>query len=125
MKKRILSVNRKSSLNYSTANVVPFIYYPYLFDLNHVYSQIDSSVILGRKKEIERIFNCFLRDKKRNAILLGEHGVGKTAILQKLVTNVTKGKCPNELKNHHFVYLDVQNILANIEEKATIKKSSP
>lgn len=122
MKKRILTVKRKSSLNYSTANVVPLVYYPYLFDLNHLYSQVDSSVILGRDKEIERIFNCFLRDRTKNAILLGEHGVGKTAILQKLVTNVTKGKCPQELKNHHFVCLDVQNILANIEEKATIKK---
>lgn len=122
MKKRILTINRKIPLNYSTINVVPLAYYPYLFDLNYIYSKVDSSVILGRNKEIERIFNCFLRDKKRNAILLGEHGVGKTATLQKLVTNVTKGKCPEELKYHHFVCLDVQNILANIEEKAMIRK---
>ena len=122
MKNSILKNNRRSSLNYSTANVVPLIYYPYLFDLNHIYSKVDSSVILGRNKEIERIFNCFLRDRKRNAILLGEHGVGKTAILQKLVTNVTKGKCPEELKKHHFVCLDVQNILTSIGEKAMLKK---
>lgn len=122
MKNNILKIKRKSPLNYSTANIVPFCYYPYLFDLNYFYSKEDSNVILGRSKEIERIFNCFLRNKKKNAILLGEHGVGKTAILQKLVTNVTKGKCPKELRNHHFVCLDVQDILANIEEKNTIKK---
>lgn len=122
MKKRDLTIRRRKTINQSTINVVPLKFYPYLFDLNSIYSQVDSSTILGRDKEIERIFNCFLRNRKRNAILLGEHGVGKTAILQKMVTQVTHGKCPAELKKHHFIYLDVQNILANIEEKATAKE---
>lgn len=122
MKLTIPKLYRKLSENYVTANVVPFNYYPYLFDLNYLYSRVDSSVILNRDKEIDRIFNCLLRDKKRNAILIGDHGVGKTATLQKLVSKVLKGDCPDELKNYHFVCLDVQHILANIEERTMIKK---
>lgn len=105
-----------------TLNVVPPNFYPYLMDLNHIYSTADSSVILGRNKEIDRIFNYFLRGTKRNAILLGDHGVGKTAILQKMVARVIHGKCPVQLKYHHFVYLDVQRFIANSNEKRAAKK---
>lgn len=109
-------------VNQATANLVPYRFYPYLLDLNSVYSTADSSVILGREKEIQRIFNCFLRTRKKNVVLLGEHGVGKTATLQKLVSKVIQGKCPKELKTYHFLYLDVQNILANMNKKKTSRK---
>lgn len=103
--------------SHATANLVPFYFHPWLLDLNSLYATADSSVIQGREKEIERIFNCFLRTKKKNAVLLGEHGVGKTVTLQKMVSKVIKGECPKQLKTYHFLYLDVQNFLANIEKK--------
>ena len=40
----------------------------------------------------------FFRNKKANAILLGDHGVGKTVIVQKLVDNVIKKRCHKEIK---------------------------
>lgn len=109
--------------NYSTANVVPAKYSPYLFDLNHLYSQlVDPNMVQGRDKEINRIFNCFLREKKKNVVLLGDHGVGKTAIMQQAVVRVTQGKCPKELRYHHFVYLDVQSIIVDLERMGMRKK---
>lgn len=112
-------------VNYVTRNFVPMRYYPFLYDLNFLYSQpnIDNTVILKRKDEIQRIFNCFLRTRKRNAILIGEHGVGKTAIVKKIVYMVTHGRCPNELKNYHFICLNIQGILASdLSDKKIIRK---
>lgn len=103
---------KRQPLNYSTVNIVPHRFYPYLLDMNNLYSTVDSSIILGRNKEINRICNCFFRNKKANAVLLGDHGVGKTAIVQKLVDNVIKKKCPKEMYNYHFLYLNIEFILA-------------
>lgn len=104
-------------LNSSTANVVPTKFYPYLYDMNNAYALVDSSVILGRKKELNKLFNCFLRAKKANVVLLGEHGIGKTAIVQKLVDCIIHRKCPKGLLDHHLIYLDVGKLLANIDNK--------
>lgn len=123
MKIRRKGNSRNVVTNYATANVVPAKFYPYLFDLNNLYPKIvDPNMIRGREKEIDRIFNCFLRDKKKNAILVGDHGVGKTAIIQKIVVDVTQGKCPKELTDRHFVYLDVHNIISNLEKRGMRKK---
>lgn len=115
-------LKRRNLLNYSTFDVVPYKYSPYLFDLNYIYSTSNYNLIVGRNKEITKIFNYFLKESKRNAILLGEHGVGKTAILQKIVAMTTKGVCPQELKDLHYVYFDVQAVIANINAKNVTKK---
>lgn len=112
----------RTPINYSTINVVPYSYREYLIDMNNVYCNVDSSVLLGRDKEINRINNCFFKTKNANAILLGDHGVGKTALVQKLVTNVLKRKCPKEMYNWHFLYLDVEYLLAMLPSKARERK---
>lgn len=114
--------NEEVDKSHSTANLVPNHFSPYLFDMNYIYATTDSSVVLNREKEIERIFNCFLKSQKKNVVLLGEHGVGKSATLQRAISEVIQGNCPEELKQYHFLYLDVQKILANIEKKKMDKK---
>lgn len=111
---------KRQLVNSVVANCVPNKYYPYLFDMNYIYYTSDSvaDFILERNKEVDRIFNCFLRNKKANVVLLGEHGVGKTAIQQKVVLDVIAGKCPKELLGTHFFYLDVELILGKIETKS-------
>lgn len=121
MKIKFPKLNR-TPLDYSTINVVPYRYREYLIDMNNIYSNVDSSVLLGRDKEINRINNCFFKTKNANAILLGDHGVGKTALVQKLVTNVIKKECPPTMYNWHFLYLDVEHILAMLPSKAMEKK---
>lgn len=119
LKKFLNSKREQTEKNYITANGVPNKYSLYMYDMNFVYSKMenDSDLIVGRSKEIARIQNAFLRNKKKNVVLVGEHGVGKSAIVQKLVTNVLKGRCPEELKTVHFFYLDVETILFRIEDK--------
>jgi len=113
---------KRRSQNYSTVNLVPLEYYPYLIDMNNIYAKADSSVILGREKEIRRICNCFLKSKNASTVLLGEHGVGKTVIVQKLVDNVIKKKVPKELIRYHFIYLGVESIIVSLEDKKFAKK---
>ena len=118
---KFLKIERQP-IDSSTENLVPHKFNPYLLDLNSVYAKEDSNIILGRDKEINRICNCFFRSKKANAILLGEHGVGKTAIIQKLVSNVINKKCPKAMYNYHFWYLDIELILAAIKYDRNLPK---
>lgn len=106
----------------SIANVVPYKYYPYLFDMNNICAQITSNILHGRKKEINRICNCLLKSKNANVVLLGEHGVGKTATVQMVIENLLKKKCPKEMKNYHFLYLDIEAMLPKLSTKSMQKK---
>ncbi len=118
MKKLNIIKKERKTINYATANVVPQKFFPYLYDLNPIYATVDSSVILGRDKEINRICNCFFKSKRANAVLVGEHGVGKTAIVQKLVDNVIHKRCPKEMYDFHFLALNVEAIVADIVRKS-------
>ena len=118
MKKLNIIKKERKTINYATANVVPQKFFPYLYDLNPIYATVDSSVILGRDKEVNRICNCFFKSKRANAVLVGEHGVGKTAIVQKLVDNVIHKRCPKEMYDFHFLALNVEAIVADIVRKS-------
>ena len=71
-----------------------------------------TSPILGREEETERLTRVLLKAKKRNAVLIGEPGVGKTAIVEDLVWRIANGKCADELKNKTILALDVNDIIA-------------
>lgn len=83
------------------------------------------SDILGRDDEIFKIWNIFSKRTKRNAILLGEAGVGKTAIVEAMVQEIVNGTCPDEFKNYTVLELDVGATVAGtkyrgeLEEKLT------
>lgn len=113
MKNYKLVIGRKNleKLDMSTLNVVPASLSPYLIDLNPFVANSDSlSAIKGRDKEINRIYNCLLSGMKSKVVLLGKHGVGKTAIIQKLMYNVVVRKqCPKKLRDVHFLYLYVMS----------------
>ena len=106
----------------SSANVVPYKYYPYLFDMNSVCAQVTSNILHGRKRVIDRIYNCLLKSKNGNVFLLGEHSVGKTATVQMVIENVLKKKCPKEMRNYHFLYLDIEQILSKLPNKSVERK---
>lgn len=63
--------------------------------------------ILGRDKEVEALWNILLKKTKRNAILVGDPGVGKTAVVKKMVSQIKAGTAPEEFKNHTIYALDV------------------
>lgn len=70
------------------------------------------SHILGREKETEAIMKVLLKNKKRNSILVGRPGVGKTAIMEHLAWKIAKGECAEELKDKKILMLNVNGIVA-------------
>lgn len=68
--------------------------------------------IIGRVKEIERLIYILNRKNKNNPILIGEPGVGKTAIIQGLAIKIAKGEVPETLKNKQILSLDLGLVMA-------------
>lgn len=80
--------------------------------LNEKYKKEEPNTILQREGEIEQVWNILLKQNKRNVILVGEAGVGKTAIAEGVAERIVKGKCPRQLKDAQVVLLDVNALIA-------------
>lgn len=68
--------------------------------------------ILGRDKECEEIWRNMMKKTKRNVILLGKPGVGKSSIVYKLTSDIVNQKCPEDFYDFIVLSLDVNNIVA-------------
>jgi ATP-dependent Clp protease ATP-binding subunit ClpB len=68
--------------------------------------------VIGREDEIERVIQVLCRRKKNNPCLIGEPGVGKTAIAEGLATKIAFGDCPESMKDCVIVSLDLASMLA-------------
>lgn len=69
-------------------------------------------VIVGRDKEIKRVSQILSRRKKNNPVLLGEPGVGKTAIIEGLAKLIAEDECPSSLMGKRLYSLDIASIIA-------------
>ena len=68
--------------------------------------------VIGRKNEIERVIQILARRTKNNPALIGEPGVGKTAIVEGLAQRIIEGKVPETLYNKRVLQLDVGSLVA-------------
>lgn len=68
--------------------------------------------VIGREEEIERVIQILSRRTKNNPVLIGEAGVGKTAIVEGLAQRIVKGDVPEPLKDKRIIQLDMGALLA-------------
>ncbi|MCY7540088.1 ATP-dependent Clp protease ATP-binding subunit, partial [Bacillus pumilus] len=67
--------------------------------------------VIGRDEEVARVIEILNRRNKNNPVLIGEPGVGKTAIAEGLALKIASGDVPNKLKNKQIYLLDVSSLV--------------
>src|SRR5262249_46360869 len=77
---------------------------------------------IGRQKEIERVMEVLSRRKKNNPVLIGEPGVGKTAIVEGLAQLIAPGNCPAPLKEHRVLALDMAAVIAGTKYRGQFEE---
>ncbi|MBX2267063.1 AAA family ATPase [Campylobacter coli] len=78
--------------------------------------------LIGRKFELERIIQILSRRKKNNPILIGEAGVGKTAIVEGLALTIAEKKVPKNLQNAKIFSLDIAGLLSGTKYRGDFEK---
>jgi ATP-dependent Clp protease ATP-binding subunit ClpC len=78
--------------------------------------------IIGRDKEVKRIAQILSRKKKNNAIIVGDAGVGKTAIVEKLALMIQKGECPTVLLDKRIMSLDLTSLVAGTKYRGQFEE---
>ena len=83
----------------------------FLINLNNLVIEGKVDKLIGRNKEIERLIQILSRRNKNNPLLVGESGVGKTAIAEGLAYLITKNKVPSIIKNSIIYSLDIAALI--------------
>src|SRR3972149_1416324 len=78
--------------------------------------------VIGREKEIERVVQILSRRTKNNPVLIGEPGVGKTAIVEALAQRVIKGEVPEMLQGRRIVTLDIGSLVAGTKYRGEFEE---
>ncbi|MDZ4864996.1 MAG: ATP-dependent Clp protease ATP-binding subunit, partial [Gemmatimonadota bacterium] len=91
-------------------------------DLTQLAAEGQLDPTIGRAKEIERVMEILARRKKNNPVLIGEPGVGKTAIVEGLALMIANSLCPDVLKDHRVLSLDMAAVIAGTKYRGQFEE---
>jgi ATP-dependent Clp protease ATP-binding subunit ClpC len=78
--------------------------------------------VVGRDKEVKRIAQILSRKKKNNAVIVGDPGVGKSALVEKLALMILKGDCPTNLLDKRIMSLDLTSLVAGTKYRGQFEE---
>ncbi len=94
----------------------------YSVDLNKLAEEGNIDPVIGRGKEIERVIQILSRRTKNNPVLIGEPGVGKTAIAEGLAQKIIEGNIPEIIKDKRIVTLDLPGMIAGAKYRGEFEE---
>lgn len=86
--------------------------YEYGINLNEIVNNKQYEPIIGRNKEIIEIIEILLRKNKNNPLLIGEPGIGKTALVEALAYKINKKEVPKELQNKKIISINISKLIS-------------
>lgn len=91
-------------------------------DLNEKAKQGKIDPVIGRREEIQRVIQILSRRSKNNPVLIGEPGVGKTAIAEGLAQRIVDNDVPEILKNCHVISLNMSSVVAGTQYRGQFEE---
>lgn len=83
---------------------------------------LSDNFVAGREKEIDLITETLLRKNKNNPLLIGDAGVGKSAIVEELARRIKKGDVPNALKNKKIISIEMSSLVAGTKYRGEFEE---
>lgn len=115
------SMNEKSgnrSKNSKSKNILK----EYAVNLNDMAYENSIYPVIGREEHIEKVIQTLSRKKKNNAILVGESGVGKTAIVEGIAHKIVNNDVPDEISDYVIYSLDMGSLLAGTKYRGDVEE---